>query len=46
MEKIKHRTIRFTNPKAKPTPLISALAGIVLGAMAVGLCTMLVLMLR
>ncbi len=42
MEKIKHRTIHFSAPKYKRTACTALIAGLVLGAMAVALGTMLI----
>ncbi|MBR3844824.1 MAG: hypothetical protein IKM39_04885 [Clostridia bacterium] len=46
MEKIKHRTIRFVNPRHRHRQIFAILAGVVLGSMAVVLCTMVVLIFR
>lgn len=45
MEKIKHRTIRFASPAKRRSARIAALAGIILGAMVIGLCLMVVFIL-
>lgn len=46
MEKIKHRTIRFTPCRYRRSTWVSALAGVMLASMAVALCTMLIFILR
>lgn len=45
MEKIKHRTIRFSAPKPKRSSLTAALAGVILGAMVITLCLMVIFIL-
>ncbi len=40
MEKIKHRTIRFSQKQRGRTAFTAALAGTILGAMAIALCMM------
>jgi hypothetical protein len=45
MEKIKHRTIRFSAPKQKRSSLTAALAGVILGAMVITLCLMVIFIL-
>ena len=45
MEKIKHRTIRFSAPKQKRASLTAALAGVILGAMVITLCLMVIFIL-